>query len=200
MSNAEKTGIPGAQRRLIVGISGASGAIYGVRILLALKGLDIETHLVISAPAAVTLRQETNLSLNEVAALASYTHAPDNLAAPIASGSFATDGMIVAPCSMKTLSAITNSYADNLLARAADVTLKEGRPLLLVVRETPLHVGHLRLMVRAAEIGPVIFPPVPAFYAQPQTITDLVDQTVGRILARMGISNRLHTPWEGLKG
>lgn len=198
MRSTEHTGIPGTPRRLIVGISGASGVIYGVRILSALKDLGIETHLVISTPAEVTLRQETNLSLNDVAALASHNHAPDNVAAPIASGSFATDGMIVAPCSMKTLSAIANSYADNLLTRAADVTLKEGRTLLLVVRETPLHVGHLRLMVRAAEIGAVIFPPVPAFYAQPQTVSEVVDQTVGRILARMGISNRLHKPWEGL--
>ncbi len=193
----EKSANTGTPRRLVVGISGASGVIYGVRILSALKDLGVETHLVISTQAEVTLRQETDLSPGDVAALASYNHAPDNLAAPIASGSFLTEGMIVAPCSMKTLSAIANSYADNLLVRAADVTLKEGRPLLLVVRETPLHLGHLRLMVRASEIGAVIFPPVPAFYGQPQTASEIVDQTVGRILARMGISNRLYKPWEG---
>ncbi|TFG70054.1 MAG: UbiX family flavin prenyltransferase [Anaerolineales bacterium] len=197
MLTTEKSMGTGAPRRMVVGISGASGVIYGVRILSALKELGVETHLVISAQAQVTLQQETDLSPDDVAALTSYNHAPDDLAAPIASGSFVTDGMIVAPCSMKTLSAIANSYADNLLVRAADVTLKEGRTLLLVVRETPLHVGHLRLMVRAAEIGAVIFPPVPAFYGHPQTVSEVVDQTVGRILARMGIGNRLYKPWEG---
>ena len=185
------------KRRLVVGISGASGIIYGVRLLRVLKDLDIESHLVISNQAAVTLHQETDLAVNDVAALASVVHQPDNLAAPISSGSFTTEGMIVLPCSIKTLSAIANSYTENLLARAADVTLKEGRPLLLAVRETPLHVGHLRLMTRAAEIGAIIFPPVPAFYAHPQTVDELVDQTVGRILARMGITDKLHTPWEG---
>jgi 4-hydroxy-3-polyprenylbenzoate decarboxylase len=183
--------------RLVVGISGASGIIYGVRLLSALRELDIETHLVISTQAKVTLHQEMDLTVEEVAALASYSHAVDNLAAPIASGSFHTNGMIVAPCSIKSLSAIANSYAENLLVRAADVTLKEGRPLLLAVRETPLHVGHLRLMTRAAEMGAIIFPPVPGFYHRPTTLDDIIDQTVGRMLARMGITDKLHLPWEG---
>ncbi len=194
VENAKANNIP---RRMVVGISGASGVIYGVRLLSALRDLDIETHLVISTQAEVTLRLETDLLVEDVAALASYAHAHDNLAASIASGSFQTIGMIVVPCSIKTLSAIANSYAENLLTRAADVTLKEGRPLLLTVRETPLHVGHLRLLTRAAEIGAIIFPPVPAFYARPQTLDEVVDQTVGRILARMGISSKLYTPWEG---
>jgi 4-hydroxy-3-polyprenylbenzoate decarboxylase len=193
----EEPQVKDAPRRLVVGISGASGVIYGVRLLSTLKDLGVETHLVISAQAEVTLHQETDLSVNDVAALASYVHSPVNLAAPIASGSFATAGMIVAPCSIKTLSAVANSYADNLLTRAADVTLKEGRRLLLVVRETPLHVGHLRLMTRAAEIGAVIFPPVPAFYGRPESVNEIVDQTVGRILARMGINSQLYTPWKG---
>ena len=189
-----------APRRLVVGISGASGIIYGVRILSALRDLAVETHLVISSQAVVTLHQETDLSVEGIAALASTMHDPDNLAASIASGSFETQGMVVAPCSIKTLSAIANSYTDNLLARAADVTLKEGRPLLLAVRETPLHVGHLRLMTRAAEIGAVIFPPIPAFYHHPETVDEIIDQTVGRILARMGFSSNLYTPWEGSTG
>ena len=184
-------------RRIVVGISGASGVLYGVRLLSVLRDLDIETHLVISTQAEVTLHQETDMSVDDVKALASYVHTPDNLAAPIASGSFETQGMVVVPCSIKSLSAIANSYAENLLTRAADVTLKEGRPLLLAVRETPLHVGHLRLMTRAAEIGAIIFPPVPAFYARPKTVDEVVDQTVGRMLARMGISSKLYTPWEG---
>ena len=184
--------------RLVVGITGASGAIYGVRLLQTLKALDVETHLVLTAPAAITLQQEVGLDPGAVHAMADHTYAPADLAAPIASGSFTTAGMVVAPCSIKTLSAIANSYSNNLLVRAADVTLKEGRPLVLVVRETPLHLGHLRLMVQAAEIGAVIFPPVPAFYAQPATIEELVDHTVGRILARLGFDNRLYQPWEGL--
>ncbi|MDF1512872.1 MAG: UbiX family flavin prenyltransferase [Anaerolineae bacterium] len=186
-----------APRRLVVGISGASGIIYGVRLLAALRDLGIETHLVMSIPAEVTLQQEMDLATADVTRLASHVYSADNLAAPIASGSFRTEGMMVVPCSMKTLSAVANSYAENLLARAADVALKEGRPLLLAVRETPLHVGHLRLMTRAAEIGAIIFPPVPAFYARPQTVDAMVDQTVGRMLARMGITDKLHTPWEG---
>ena len=189
--------IKSTPRRLVVGISGASGIIYGVRLLSALRDLEVKTHLVISTQAVVTLHQETNLSVENVVALASYAYSPDNLAAPIASGSFTTEGMIVAPCSIKSLSAIANSYAENLLARAADVTLKEGRPLLLAVRETPLHVGHLRLMTRAAEIGAIIFPPVPGFYHHPETVDELIDQTVGCMLARIGINSKLYTQWEG---
>jgi 4-hydroxy-3-polyprenylbenzoate decarboxylase len=184
--------------QLVVGITGASGAIYGVRILEVLRSMSVETHLVVTDPARITIRVETDRTPEEVLALASHTYTPEDFAAPIASGSCATAGMVVAPCSIKTLSAIAQSHADNLLVRAADVTLKEGRPLLLVVRETPLHVGHLRLMVRAAENGAIIFPPVPAFYAHPQTLEEMVDHTVGRVLARLGFPNALYRPWQGL--
>ena len=148
-------------KRIVVGITGASGVIYGVRLLTALKALDIETHLVVTPPGEVTLEYELAMTLADVRALATYSYDADDLAASIASGSFTTHGMVIAPCSMKTLSAVANSYTDNLLVRAADVMLKEGRGLVLVVRETPLHLGHLRLMVQAAEIGAVIFPPFP---------------------------------------
>lgn len=186
-------------RDVVVGISGASGAIYGQRLLEALAEMNIATHLVMTQPATVTIRQELATAPAAIRALATHAYDPANLAAPLASGSFVTStaGMIVAPCSIKTLSAIAHSYTANLLTRAADVTLKEGRPLILVVRETPLHLGHLRLMVRAAENGAVIFPPVPAFYHRPATVEAMVDHTVGRILARMGVSNRLYRPWEG---
>ena len=186
------------QKRLIVGISGASGATYGVRLLEALaERPEIETHLVVSPIARQIMAHETGRAVAQVEALADHVHAPDDLAAPIASGSFATHGMAIAPCSIKTLSAVAHSYAADLMSRAADVTLKEGRPLVLLVRETPLHLGHLRLAVRAAEIGAVIFPPVPAFYGRPQTIADLVDGTVGRVLARLGVENDLFTRWQG---
>jgi 4-hydroxy-3-polyprenylbenzoate decarboxylase len=181
--------------RLVVGITGASGAIYGVRALTALKTLDVETHLVVTPPGMSTLRQELHIDLENLQALATHVYDPQDFNAPIASGSFATCGMLVAPCSMKTLSAIVHSYSNNLLTRAADVTLKEGRPLLLMVRETPLHLGHLRLMVQVAEIGAILFPPVPAFYAHPVTLEEMVDHTVGRMLARLGIANDLYTSW-----
>lgn len=183
---------------VVVGMTGASGAIYGVRLLMALKAAAVETHLVVTKMGAVTLAHEMEMTLADVSALATYTYAPQDLAAPIASGSFATRGMIVAPCSIKTLSAVAHSYTDNLLARAADVTLKEGRPLVLAIREAPFHLGHLRLMVQAAEIGAIIFPPLPAFYARPATVEVLVDQSVGRILARLGLSNDLYPVWQGL--
>jgi 4-hydroxy-3-polyprenylbenzoate decarboxylase len=184
------------QKRLIVGISGASGAIYGIRLLEVLaERPEIETHLVVSPTAGQIIAHETGRAVAQVEALADHVHAPDDLAAPIASGSFVTAGMAIAPCSIKTLSVIAHSYAADLMSRAADVTLKEGHPLVLVVRETPLHLGHLRLAVRAAEIGAVIFPPVPAFYGRPQTIADLVDGTVGRVLARLGVENDLYTRW-----
>jgi 4-hydroxy-3-polyprenylbenzoate decarboxylase len=181
--------------RLVVGITGASGAIYGVRALTALKTLDVETHLVVTPPGMSTLRQELHIDLENLQALATHVYDPQDFNAPIASGSFATCGMLVAPCSMKTLSAVAHSHSDNLLTRAADVTLKEGRPLLLMVRETPLHLGHLRLMVQVAEIGAILFPPVPAFYAHPATLEEMVDHTVGRMLARLGIANDLYTSW-----
>lgn len=183
-------------KRLIVGISGASGVVYGVRLLQVLaERPEIETHLIVSRAARLIVAHESENTVVQVEALANHAYAPDDLAAPIASGSFVTDGMVIAPCSIKTLSAIANSYTADLLSRAADVTLKEGRQLLLVVRETPLHLGHLRLMVRAAELGAVIFPPIPAFYGHPQTIADLVDGTVGRILARLGVDNELYARW-----
>lgn len=191
--------------RLIVGISGASGAIYGIRLLEVLaERPEIETHLVISQAARLIIPQETDHTIAQVKALADHVHAPDDLAAPIASGSFGgggsvshgVGGMVIVPCSMKTLSAIAHSHAADLMSRAADVTLKEGRPLVLVVRETPLHLGHLRLMVQAAEIGAVIFPPVPAFYGRPQTLSEVVDGTVGRVLARLGVENELYVRWK----
>ena len=185
--------------RLVLGITGASGTIYGVRLLQALVDQPVETHLVMTEPAEITLQYEMDVEPDEVRALATHVHHPDDIAAPIASGSFTTAGMIVAPCSIKTLSGIANSYTDNLLVRAADVTLKEGRTLVLMVRETPLHLGHLRLMVRAAEMGAVVFPPVPAFYGRPATIEDLVDQSVGRVLARLGLAvgEDMYAVWKG---
>lgn len=186
--------------RIVVGISGASGVIYGIRLLQALRDRpNIETHLIISFAAKQTIAAETDWAIKDVEALAHTLHDVRQIGATIASGSFKTRGMVVIPCSIKTLSAISNSYADDLIARAADVTLKEGRPLLLVVRETPLHVGHLRLMERAAEIGAVIFPPMPSFYGRPQTLDDVIDETVGRVLARLGLDNELFTPWSGMR-
>ncbi|NLX10345.1 MAG: UbiX family flavin prenyltransferase [Chloroflexi bacterium] len=193
--------MPPAAQRLIVGISGASGVIYGIRLLEVLRQANtIETHLVLSDAAKITIVQETHWKVSEVEALAHEVHKPGNVGASIASGSFATLGMIVAPCSIKSLSAIAHSYSSDLLARAADVQLKEGRPLVLLVRETPLHLGHLRLMVQAAENGAIIMPPVPAFYGQPQTIDDMINGTVGRALRRLGVENDLYFEWLGLKG
>lgn len=193
---SERDTIP---RRLVVGISGASGTIYGIRLLQVLQARpDVETHLVLSAAARMILQQETAWQPAAVEALADVAYAPDDLGAAIASGSFRTLGMVIIPCSIKTLSAVAHSYAANLMARAADVTLKEGRPLLLVVRETPLHLGHLRLMQQVAELGGIIFPPVPALYARPQTVDDIVNHTVGQVLARLGIENELYFQWTGL--
>jgi flavin prenyltransferase len=186
--------------RIVVAISGASGVIYGIRLLQVLHAMpEIETHLVMSAAAKQTIAAETDWSIQDVEALAHTTYDVRQIGAAIASGSFATRGMIVVPCSIKSLSAIANSYSADLIARAADVTLKEGRPLILVVRETPLHLGHLRLMERAAEMGAVIFPPVPAFYGRPQTINEIIDGTVGRVLARLGLDNDLFTRWQGMR-
>ncbi|MBI5670010.1 MAG: UbiX family flavin prenyltransferase [Chloroflexi bacterium] len=187
--------------RLIIGISGASGVIYGIRLLETLaQDKTIETHLVLSPAARATITQETHWPVREVEALADVVHKPGDIGASIASGSFETMGMIVAPCSIKTLSAIANSYTADLMSRAADVQLKEGRPVLLLVRETPLHIGHLRLMTQAAENGAIIMPPVPAFYGNPQTVDDLVNGTVGRALARIGIKNDLYFQWLGMNG
>ncbi|MEH2474706.1 4-hydroxy-3-polyprenylbenzoate decarboxylase [Nitrobacteraceae bacterium AZCC 2161] len=169
-------------QRIIVGITGASGVIYGIRILDRLRSAGVETHLVVSKAAELTLSQESDSSLEEVRALASVTHPIKNIGASIASGSFKTAGMIVAPCSIRTLSEIVSGITSNLLTRAADVVLKERRRLVLLVRETPLHLGHLRSMVSATEMGAIIMPPVPAFYARPQSIDDIVDHSVGRAL------------------
>ncbi len=189
----------GQRRRLIVALSGSSGPHYGVRLLEVLRTrTDIEIHAVISAGARKTIEVEMGRDSQEVAALAHVIHDERNLAAAIASGTFITSGMVVAPCSIKTLSAIANSFNDNLIARAADVCLKERRPLVLVVRETPLHLGHLRLMVQATENGAVILPPVPGFYHRPATIEDLVDHTVTKILDQFGIHLDLIQRWEGL--
>jgi len=187
------------RRRLVVGLTGASGQIYGIRLLQFLGQIpDVETHLVLSDSARLTIVQETDWSVADVERLADVVYPIDAVGAAVASGSFRTAGMVVAPCSIKTLSAIANSYNDNLLVRAADVQLKQGRPLILMVRETPFHLGHLRLMERATEAGAVIMPPVPAFYNRPQTISDIVDHTVGRLLARLGIDNELFDEWQGL--
>lgn len=184
-------------KRLIVGISGASGVILGIRALEILRKIeDVETHLVISPAAKLIIAEETDWSLKDVFDRADIVQNYNDIGASIASGSFATIGMIVLPCSIKTLSAIANSYADNLLVRAADVTLKEGRPLILGVRETPLHRGHLRLMDQAAEAGAVIFPPMPAFYANPRTVDDIVDNFIGRVLSRIGIENERYFKWK----
>jgi 4-hydroxy-3-polyprenylbenzoate decarboxylase len=188
-------------RRLIVAISGASGVIYGIRLLEALRqDTSIETHLILTDAAKITIAQETDWKIGDVEALAGVVHKANNVGASIASGSFATMGMAVVPCSIKSLSNIAHSSAGDLLTRAADVQLKEGRPLVLVVRETPLHLGHLRLMVQAAEIGAAILPPVPAFYSRPQTVDDIINGTVGRVLLRLGIENDLYFEWLGLKG
>lgn len=184
------------QRRLVVGISGASGVILGIRLLELLHQTDIETHLIVSQAARATIAEETEWKISDVLALADITYNHRDIGATIASGSFNTMGMVVIPCSIKTLSAVANSYADDLLSRSADVTLKEGRPLLLVVREAPLHPGHLRLMNLAAEAGAVIFPPVPAFYTRPASVADLIDNMLGRILARMGIENEFYQKWK----
>jgi 4-hydroxy-3-polyprenylbenzoate decarboxylase len=185
-------------KRLVVGISGASGAIYGIRLLQMLGDVGAESHLVITNPAREIMALETDYDASAVEALATHVHGVDDLGSIIASGSFKTDGMAVVPCSIKSLSAVANSYADNLLLRAADVTLKERRRLVLVVRETPLHLGHLRLMQNVSQTGAVIYVPVPAFYARPRTIEELVDHTVGRILDLFDIEHDLLSRWEGM--
>lgn len=171
-----------SQRRLIVGISGASGVIYGLRLLQLLRNAGVETHLVMSKTAELTFAYETTIKIADVKAFAHTTHNIDDMAASIASGSFRTSGMIVAPCSIRSMSEIATGATTTLLTRAADVTLKERRRLVLMVRETPLHTGHIRTMAALSEIGAIVAPPVPAFYARPDTIEDMVDHTVGRIL------------------
>ena len=180
---------------LVVGVSGASGVVYGLRVLDACRELGVETHLVISRSAALTLAQETTLTLAQAQAKATVAHKPGEIGASIASGSFRTLGMVVAPCSVRTMSEIASGVTSTLLSRAADVTLKERRPLVLMVRETPLHLGHLRTMVRLAEMGAVIAPPLPAFYAKPQSLAEMVDQSVGRALDLFGLSWRPVRRW-----
>ena len=176
--------------KIVLGISGASGVIYGVRMLETLSRIGVETHLVISESAAHNLAIETEYTVADIESIASFVYQPKDIGGAIASGSFRTDGMIIAPCSIKSLSAIANSYNDNLLVRAADVTLKERRRLVLVVRETPLHEGHLELMMRVTRTGGIIMPPIPAFYHLPKTIDDLINQTVraGTIISDSDIS------------
>ena len=185
--------------RLVVGISGASGAIYGARVLDALKDLGVESHLVVTKAALLTLSQETDLSPADLSAKASVVHKPADVGATIASGSFKTLGMIVAPCSVKTMSEIATGVTSSLLTRAADVTLKERRPLVLMVRETPFHLGHLRTMTALAEMGATIAPPLPAFYTRPGSIQEMVDQSVGRCLDAFGLDWSPVRRWEGLK-
>ena len=187
-------------KRLIVGMSGASGVVYGIRLLQVLRELpDIEVHLVLSAAAKRTLPLETEYSADAVEALADRVYRPGDIAAALSSGSFKTIGMVVIPCSMKTVSGIATSYADNLIQRAADVVLKERRKLVLVVRETPLHLGHLRLLTAVTEIGAVVMPPVPAFYHRPESLDDIVNQTVNRVLDQLGIelNEDLFARWQG---
>ncbi len=184
--------------RIIVGVSGASGTIYGLRLMEVLSGTSgIETHLILSRGARVTMEHETSMKPEDIERLAHVVHAPDNLAASVSSGSFRSMGMIVAPCSMKSLSMIANSIDDNLLVRAADVTLKERRKLVLIVRETPLHLGHLRQMTAVTEMGGTILPPVPSFYHKPRTIEDIIDQTIGKALDQLDIPHQLFSRWAG---
>ncbi|MBT7136321.1 MAG: UbiX family flavin prenyltransferase [Rhodospirillaceae bacterium] len=182
---------------VIVGISGATGIIYGIETLRALKTLGVQSHLIISEAGVRTLDYETDLNLDDLRALADKVHSVKDIGASIASGSYRTQGMIVAPCSIKTLSGIANSFDTNLLIRTADVTLKERRPLVLLVRETPLHKGHLELMTRAADYGATIMPPVPAFYTKPKSIDDIVHQTVGRALDHLGLDHEMIERWNG---
>lgn len=174
--------------RLVVGVSGASGVVYGLRALDACRDLGVESHLVVSRAAALTLAQETGLTPADLNGRADVVHRTADVGAAIASGSFPTLGMIIAPCSVRTMSEVASGVTSSLLTRAADVTLKERRPLVLMVRETPLHLGHLRTMVRLAEMGAVIAPPMPAFYAKPSSLEDMVDQSVGRALDLFGLS------------
>jgi 4-hydroxy-3-polyprenylbenzoate decarboxylase len=186
-------------KRIIIGISGASGVIYGIRLLEVLKELAMETHLVLTEEAKTNILLETSFSIEDLKGLAYKAYDINDLAAPISSGSFKTDGMVIAPCTIKTLSGVAHSYNENLLIRAADVTLKEQRRLILVVRETPLHKGHLELMKRVADLGGVILPPVPAFYHRPKGLDDIIDHTTGKILDLFGIEHSLFRPWEGLE-
>jgi flavin prenyltransferase len=192
--------VPKSKPRIVVGISGASGVVYGARLLDALNDLGIESHLVVTRAALLTLSQETDLTPDDLTAKASVVHKLNDVGATIASGSFRTLGMIVAPCSVRTMSEIATGVTSTLLTRSADVVLKERRPLVLMVRETPFHLGHLRTMTALAEMGATIAPPLPAFYARPETIADIVDQSVGRVLDQFGLDWSAVRRWDGLKG
>ncbi|MCS0503195.1 UbiX family flavin prenyltransferase [Ancylobacter mangrovi] len=189
----------GGTKPIIVGISGASGAVLGVRLLDVLAGLGIESHLVMTRSAQVTLAHETDLKVADVHARASVVHSVDNIGAAISSGSFPTAGMIVAPCSIRSLSEIATGVTSNLLTRAADVVLKERRRLVLLVRETPLHLGHLRSMTQATEMGAIVMPPVPGFYVRPESVDDIVDHTIGRALDLFGIDAGIFRRWTGAR-
>ena len=188
------------KKRLVVGISGASGAIYGIRLLELLAETGIETHLVVSRAAKATIAAETGRTMAEVMSLASVAYAPDDIGAAISSGSFPTLGMIVAPCSMRSLAEIAQGMSASLLTRAADVVLKERRRLVLLVRETPLHSGHLRNMLAASDLGAIVAPPMPAFYNNPQSLEEMVDHTVGRVLDLFGIDCGRVRRWQGMRG
>lgn len=191
--------MPDRPRRLVIAITGATGAVYGVRLLQVLKDMPaVETHLVVSDAAVLTLHQETGLQRREVEALADVVHKQHNIGASIASGSFQSDGMVIAPCSMKTLAAVAHGLSDNLIARAADVALKERRRLVLMVRETPFNLAHLRNMTAVTEMGGIVFPPLPSFYHQPHSIAEMVDHTVGRVIDLFGIDHQLAPRWNGL--
>jgi 4-hydroxy-3-polyprenylbenzoate decarboxylase len=191
-----------APKRLIIGMTGATGAVYGLRLLEVLRNLGgWETHLIVSSAGALNIHHELNLKRSDVYALADVVHDVNDIGASIASGAFRTEGMIIAPCSMKTLAAVAHGFSDNLIARAADVVLKERRRLVVVPRETPLNLAHIRNMAAVTEMGGIIFPPLPAFYGTAKTLPELIDETVGRILGLMGIDAAgLYTPWEGLRG
>ncbi|AEA59131.1 UbiX family flavin prenyltransferase [Burkholderia gladioli] len=192
---------PAPPRRLIVAITGATGAIYGIRLLDLLRAAGgVETHLLVSAAGWLNIQHELRLSKDEVHARADVVHSVRDVGASIASGSFATDGMVVAPCSMKTLASVAHGLSDNLVARAADVTLKERRRLVLMVRETPFNLAHLRNMTAVTEMGGIVFPPLPAFYAMPASIDELVDQTVTRVIDLLGIGAPRTAPWTGIRG
>ena len=181
-----------------MGITGASGSIYGIRLLEVLRTYkNVETHLIISESAKKNIQLETNWKVEKVEALANHVYDNHDLAAPVSSGSFRTEGMIIAPCSVKTLSGLANSFTTNLLIRAGDVTLKEKRKVIIMFRETPLHLGHFRLLAQLAEIGAIIMPPVPAFYHHPKTIQDIIDHTIGKILDQFGLEHHLFKRWGG---
>lgn len=185
---------------LIIGITGATGVIYGIRLLEVLSAIDdVETHLILSEASRQIIKYETDKKVEEVEKLADFSYHVDDIGVRLASGSFKRDGMIIAPCTIKTMSALANSYSDNLLVRSGDVTLKEGKKLVLLVRETPLHIGHIKNMERLCEMGATIMPPVPAFYHRPKTILDIVDHTVGKALDLFGIEHNLFPRWSGIE-